>query len=120
MPKAKWSAKDDRQYKAIFKSCFRKKGKTRKSCASMAAAVVNKRRTHEGRTWTFRKGSPISVRICSRVKGNRYGKKSCRWVDAVFQKKSNGRRACIIVKIKGHRGNTMYCESTVKMRRTHV
>lgn len=49
MPKI-WSKKDERQYKAIVKSCLKKDARKTKSCKSMAAAIVNKRRGVEGRT----------------------------------------------------------------------
>jgi hypothetical protein len=46
MPRATWTAKDERQYKAIVKNCT----KTKKVCRRIAAATVNKRRALEGRT----------------------------------------------------------------------
>lgn len=48
MPAA-WSAKDERQYKHILKSCV-KRGRKPKRCKSIAAATVNKQRAEEGRT----------------------------------------------------------------------
>jgi len=48
MPAA-WSRKDERQYKAIVKSCVRRRGV--KVCKRIAAATVNKRRRAEGRTF---------------------------------------------------------------------
>ena len=48
MPAA-WSAKDERQYKHIVKSC-RKRGRSAKGCKRMAAATVNKTRKRQGRT----------------------------------------------------------------------
>jgi hypothetical protein len=48
MPRGAWSKKDERQYKAILKSC--RKGK--RVCRRIAAAVVNKRRANEGRAKT--------------------------------------------------------------------
>lgn len=50
MPRGTWTQKDERQYKAVLKSCLKKDGRKTKSCKSMAAAVVNKRRSSEGRT----------------------------------------------------------------------
>lgn len=54
MPKGAWSAKDERQYKHIVKSCTaRKKCKTKKcktTCTRIAAATVNKGRQKRGET----------------------------------------------------------------------
>jgi len=47
-----WSAKDERQYKAIKKSCLKRGKKPPKVCTRMAAATVNKQRRAEGRTLT--------------------------------------------------------------------
>jgi len=44
MPAA-WSKHDERQYKAIVKSC----SKSKRTCKRIAAATVNKRRRIEGR-----------------------------------------------------------------------
>lgn len=51
MPAA-WSAKDERQYKAIKASCLRRGKKAPRVCTRMAAATVNKQRKKEGRTLT--------------------------------------------------------------------
>lgn len=56
MPKI-WSKKDERQYKAIVKSCLKKDARKTKSCKSMAAAIVNKRRAFEGRVKGAKTGS---------------------------------------------------------------
>ena len=58
MPAA-WSAKDERQYKHILKSC--KEGDGRRSlstCKRMAASTVNKQRRREGRVWSLGDASP--------------------------------------------------------------
>lgn len=50
---ASWSAKDERQYQAIRKSCVLRRGETGQTvadCERMAAATVNKQRRKEGRT----------------------------------------------------------------------
>lgn len=49
MPAA-WSKKDERQYKAIKKSCLSRDRRRTRSCTRMAAATVNKQRRKEGRT----------------------------------------------------------------------
>lgn len=49
MPRGAWTAKDERQYEAILKSC-RKGGRKKKSCQRIAAATVNKFRASQGRT----------------------------------------------------------------------
>lgn len=54
MPRTAWSAKDERQYEAIKRSCTRgskhKKGRSPATCTRIAAATVNKQRAREGRT----------------------------------------------------------------------
>ena len=52
MPRKTWTTKDERQYKAVLKSCLKKDGRKTKACKSLAARVVNKRRSQEGRTKT--------------------------------------------------------------------
>jgi len=50
MPAA-WAKKDERQYKAILKSCRSSdRRRSPKTCKRIAAATVNKRRRVEGRT----------------------------------------------------------------------
>jgi hypothetical protein len=49
MPAA-WTAKDERQYGHILKSCKKRGSYGVKRCKSIAAATVNKRRRKEGRT----------------------------------------------------------------------
>lgn len=49
MPAA-WSAKDERMYGHIVKSCKKRGRYGLKRCKSIAAATVNKRRRKEGRT----------------------------------------------------------------------
>lgn len=71
MPRGSWNKKDERQYKAILKSCT----KSKKVCQRIAAAVVNKRRASEGRTATHG--------------GLRVGKKTRRSV------------VCVLVKVPG-------------------
>lgn len=108
MPKA-WSKKDERQYKAVLKSCLKKDGRKTKSCKSMAAAIVNKRRSSEGRVkrpkkgpfTSFRKGTKIQFRFCApAVRGGR-GKK-CSWISATVQKKPRS-GVCMAVKITDKR-----------------
>ena len=48
MPKS-WSDKDERQYEKI-RASSKKRGKSSKTAKRIAAATVNKRRSHEGRT----------------------------------------------------------------------
>lgn len=51
MPRAAWSAKDERQYEHIKSSCLQSRGKrAAKTCTRIAAATVNKQRAREGRT----------------------------------------------------------------------
>ena len=45
-----WSAKDERQYNKIKKSCTRRGDRSARECTRMAAATVNKQRRKEGRT----------------------------------------------------------------------
>jgi len=57
MPRGVWSKKDERQYKAIVRSCewgyaLHRRRKPKGKCERIAAAVVNKRRAMEGRTKT--------------------------------------------------------------------
>lgn len=47
---AYWSAKDERQYKAIKTSCLKKDARRTRACPRIAAATVNKQRRAEGRT----------------------------------------------------------------------
>ena len=49
MPRGAWSAKDERQYEHI-KEGEKKLGRSTKRAKQIAAATVNKKRAHEGRT----------------------------------------------------------------------
>jgi hypothetical protein len=49
MPAA-WSKKDERQYRAIKKSCLARDARRTRACPRIAAATVNKQRRKEGRT----------------------------------------------------------------------
>lgn len=57
MPRSTWSAKDERQYKHIKKSCAKKcrSKKCMTKCTRIAAATVNKTRAKQGRTKKTRK-----------------------------------------------------------------
>jgi hypothetical protein len=77
MPAA-WSKKDERQYKAIVKSC--RKSKT--TCKRIAAATVNKRRRQQGRTGGSRCSCPRGSTqtrsgACQNRKNKRYTSKVC-------------------------------------------
>jgi hypothetical protein len=48
MPKV-WTAKDERMYKHIVKSCSKKR-RNKRLCKRIAAATVNKLRKRQGRT----------------------------------------------------------------------
>ena len=48
MPQDVWSAKDERKYRAILRSCS--KNRSQKVCKRIAAATVNRDRSREGRT----------------------------------------------------------------------
>ena len=64
MPRGAWSAKDERQYAAIKKSCVASRGKRQtKTCTRIAAATVNKRRREEGRTLSGVHGVPTWVKV---------------------------------------------------------
>ena len=106
MPKGSWNKKDERQYKAVLKSCLARDGRKTKKCKSMAAAVVNKRRGVEGRvkhpkkgpfTSPLRKDTKIEFRFCD-------SRKKCRWISAkIDQKKPPRRGTCVAVKITDKR-----------------
>lgn len=53
MPRGSWSAKDERQYKAVKSSCLRKRGRSAGwLCEKIAAATVNKGKADRGETRT--------------------------------------------------------------------
>jgi hypothetical protein len=94
MPAA-WTAKDERQYGHIVKSCL-KGGRPRKRCKSMAAATVNKGRRREGRTLSGLEGRRRALCLM-------YGKK----------KRPGGSFPCIVVKhsdgtVRDRRSGTTY------------
>lgn len=118
MPRGAWNKKDERQYKAVLKSCLARDGRKTKKCKSMAAAIVNKRRSAEGRTkykapkrglaskaaksaWlhaSVRKGTNIQFKSRSA-----HGR-PLRWIDATFVKwakraKGGKSNKCFIAKL---------------------
>lgn len=59
MPKGAWTEKDERQYKAVKKSCVKKRGRRAEwLCTKIAAATVNKSRAVRGVTRTIGKHCP--------------------------------------------------------------
>lgn len=44
MPRRNWTAKDERKYAAIKRSCLARDGRRTKVCARIAAATVNRDR----------------------------------------------------------------------------
>lgn len=49
MPRGAWTNKDERQYKHIFKSCMAASYRGKRVCQRIAAATVNKYRSHRRR-----------------------------------------------------------------------
>lgn len=65
MPRGTWSAKRERQYEHIKKTCLKKRGKkSSKLCERIAAATVNKARASAGETKAARRalGCPCQRR----------------------------------------------------------
>jgi hypothetical protein len=62
---AAWSAKDERKYKAIRKSCLAQDGRRTRACTRIAAATVNRDRKREGRTLSGLDGliSPFPILV---------------------------------------------------------
>lgn len=75
MPKA-WSAKDERQYKHILKSC--KHGE--KTCKRIAAATVNKTRAKQGRTKKAALGKVRASQFGCRIVKTTTTKKKVRYI----------------------------------------
>lgn len=50
MPRGSWSAKDERQYEHIVRSCNARGRYGKKRCKRIAAATVNATRSRQGRT----------------------------------------------------------------------
>ncbi len=77
MPRS-WSAKDERQYKHIVRSC-RKRRKALSTCKSIAAATVNKARAKRLGLCVCPKGYNKKGRMCVK-RGRRAGPKTRRMI----------------------------------------
>lgn len=59
MPQGSWSAKDERQYEAVKKSCLKKRGRSANwICTKIAASTVNKGKATRGETKTIGRHCP--------------------------------------------------------------